>query len=223
MALGMLKRRVRLRSLHSWHPISPVWYPLTLPAALGCSWEEIEQNGVCWRRTGPGWGRTHRHVAVQGAQEMLRGTDQGPPESIHCLHGPGQPAGGEEDQALCCIPGHGRDLLHAGDAGGAGSLQVVSHAAHEPGVLSRLPRETSSAPGPQLCPTSPSRQDRGGPGFPTPFAALRLRDFSSLLCRNHHGSLQQGLSLSPPSPPTPGPGGPSARGCASAAGRGKGH
>lgn len=187
-------------------PHLPSLVPLTLPASLGCSWEEIEQNGVCWRWTGPGWGRTHRHIAVQGAQQMLRGTDQGPPESIHCLHGPGQPAGGEEDQPLCRIPGHSWDLLHAGDAGGAGSLQVLSHAAYEPGVLSRLPRETSSAPGQGLCPTSPSRQDRDGPGFPIPFVALSLRDFSSLLCKSRHGSLQQGLSLSLPSPPTPGPG-----------------
>lgn len=169
--------------------------PLTLPGAMGCSWEEMEQNGVCWRWAEPAWGHTHRHVAVQGAQQMLGGTDEGPPESIHGLHGPGQPAGGEEDQAFCCIPGHGWDLLHAGDARGTGGLQVLSHAAHEPGVLSRLPRETSSAsaPGRGLCPTGPSRQDRAGPGFPIPFAALSLRDFSWLLCKSHHSSEQQGL------------------------------
>lgn len=38
---------------------------------------------------GPGWGQTHRHVAVQGAQQMLGGTDEGAPESIHRLHGLG--------------------------------------------------------------------------------------------------------------------------------------
>lgn len=204
------------------HPISPLWHLLALPSAMGCSWEEVGQNGFCWRWMGPGWGQTHRHVAVQSAQQMLGGTDKGPPESIHCLHGLGQPAGGEEDQSLCRIPGHGRDLLHAGDAGGAGSLQVVSHAAHQPRAIPCLPRETSSASGPG--PTSPSGQDWGGPGVPIPSAAPSLSAFRSLLCKSHRCPLQQGRSLlsSPPAPPTPRPLGTPCPGCASAAGRGKG-
>lgn len=88
-------------------------------------------------------GCTHRHEAVQAAQQVLRGTDECPSQSIHCLHSPGQPAGCEQDQPLRRIPGHSRDLLHAGDARGTGTLQVVSHAAHQPEAIPCLPTENS--------------------------------------------------------------------------------
>jgi len=153
---------------------------------------------------------------------MLGGTDEGPPESIHRLHGLGQPARGEEDQPLCRIPGHGWDLLHAGDAGGAGGLQVVSHAAHQPGAVAHLPRDTSSAAGPGS--TSPSGQDRDGPGLPVPSAPQSLSAFGSLLCKSQGSFFSMIAPCPPPArlPPRPGPRGPPVPGCASAAGRGEG-
>lgn len=142
---------------------------------------------------GPGWGQTHRHVAVQGAQEMLGGTDKGAPKGIHCLHGLGQSAGGEEDQPLCCIPGHSRDLLHTGDAGGTGALQVMSHTAHQSGAVLCLPRDTMSWP----CPCQPLQAGQGWHWAPHPLCNPKPEHFQLAACKSHRGPLQQGHSLSP--------------------------